>query len=270
LIVCDDANLERAANAAVFGRFCNNGQGGGSVNPVYVQRALAAEFVHKVVHKVRALKSGPYTDPHCELGPLASGRGLRHLRAVMQDALDQRATVLTGGTPSHVTGSASAKWRSAHGQGFYWPPTVFTDVGRSTRLMREETFGPILAVTAVQDEREAIVLANETANGFGACVFSGDRVRAARIATQLHVRLLAVNDVLLKAGARGGYWQGEQDESGGERAAAQQVLVGDGDTDREPTWFPYSPAKLRAVEAAVAWRAQRRDRFVVGGETIDG
>jgi len=270
LIVCDDANLERAANAAVFGRFCNNGQGGGSVNPVYVQHSVAAEFVHKVVHKVRALKSGPYTDPHCELGPLASGRGLRHLRAVMQDALDHRATVLTGGTPSHVTGSMSAKWRGAHGQGFYWPPTVFTDVARSTRLIREETFGPILGVTAVHDEREAILLANETSNGFGTCVFSGDRLRARRIATQLRVRLVAVNDVLLKAGARGGYWPGARDESGGQPAAAQQVLVGDGDADREPTWFPYSPAKLRGVEAAVAANAQRRDPFAVGAETIDG
>jgi acyl-CoA reductase-like NAD-dependent aldehyde dehydrogenase len=268
LIVCDDANLERAANAAVFGRFSNNGQGGGSINPVYVQQSLAAEFMHKVVHKVRALKSGPYTDPNCELGPLANGRGLRHLRAVMQDALDQRATVLTGGAPSHVRGSVSANWHTAQGQGFYWPPTVFTDVARSTRLMREETFGPILGVTAVQDEHEAIVLANQTSNGFGACVFSRDRLRAGRIATQLRVRLVAVNDVLLKGGTRGGYWQGAQDESG--EPAAQQVLVGDGDADREPTWFPYSPAKLRAVEAAVAGRAQRHDHLATGGEAIDG
>ncbi|HTT39412.1 MAG TPA: aldehyde dehydrogenase family protein [Burkholderiales bacterium] len=276
LIVCDDANLERAANATVFGRYCNNGQGGGSVNRVYVQRAVAAEFVHKVVHKVRALKSGPYTDPHCELGPLASGRGLQHLRGVVQDALDQRAAVLTGGMPPHAAGPALGGWRGAQGQGFYWPPTVLTDVARSTRLMREETFGPILAVTAVEDEREAIVLANETSQGFGACVFSGDRVRAGRVAAQLHVRLVAVNDLLLKEGAPGGYWQGEQDESAGEGAAGrrqdatQRVLVGNGDTDREPTWFPYSPAKLRAAEAALAGRAARRDQFTVDGELIDG
>ena len=276
LIVCDDANLERAANATVFGRYCNNGQGCGSVNRVYVQRALAAEFVHKVVHKVRALKCGPYTDPHCELGPLASGRGLRHLRGVIQDALDQRASVLTGGIPPHAADSAPGEWRGAQGDGFYWPPTVLTNVARSTRLMREETFGPVLALTAVDDEREAIVLANETSNGFGACVFSSDRMRADRIAARLHVRLVAVNDLLLKQGARGGCWQGEQDESGSEgvtghgQSAIQQVLVGNGDTDREPTWFPYSPAKLRAVEAGPAGRAPRRDQFAANGEAIDG
>jgi acyl-CoA reductase-like NAD-dependent aldehyde dehydrogenase len=276
LIVCDDANLERAANAAVFGRFCNNGQSGGSINRVYVQRSLAAEFAHKVVHKVRALRCGPYTDPHCELGPLASGRGVPHLYAVLQDALDQRATVLTGGFPPHPAGSDDGERHNAHGQGFYWPPTVITDVARSTRLMREETFGPILAVTAVESEREAITLAKETSHGFGACVFSSDRVRAARIAAQLPVRLVAVNDVLLKAGERGGHWEGEPREEGGETAShrahgdAQRVLMGNGDADREPTWFPYSPARLRAVEAAVARLAAQADHRALDVEAVDG
>jgi len=276
MIVCDDANLERAANAAVFGRFCNNGQSSGSVNRVYVQRPLAAEFMHKVVHKVRALRSGAYTDPHCELGPLASGRALPHLRAVVQDALDQRATVLTGDPSLRFAGRDYGEHESGHGQGFYWPPTVFTDVAPAARLMREETFGPVLAVTAVEDERQAIMLANETLNGFGACIFSVDHVRAHRIARQLHVRSVAVNDVLLKGGERGGCWEGEPAESdsgtGAGRApgAAQQVLVGNGDADRESTWFPYSPAKLHAASAAVAGRAARRDHSAIGVEAIDG
>jgi acyl-CoA reductase-like NAD-dependent aldehyde dehydrogenase len=241
LIVCEDANLERAANASVYGRFCNNGQGGSSVNRILVHRAVAAEFAHRVVHKVRALKVGPYTDAHCELGPLASSRALPHLLAMLQDAIDNRAAVLTGGAPLRAVETAFAS-----GQGFYWPPTVLSDVAPSTRVMREETFGPILAIGSFRDESEAIALANGPSHGSGACVFSGARERAAGIARALRARRVAVNDVLLMAGAPGGCWQGEGAGCGGEAGPAadqrpvpaQQVRMGNGEIDREPTWFP--------------------------------
>jgi len=262
LIVCEDANLERAANASVYGRFCNNGQGGDSVNRILVHRAVAAEFVHKVVHKVRALKVGPYTDAHCELGPLASARAQPHLLAILQDAIDNRAAVLTGGAPPRVVETAYASRR-----GFYWPPTVLSDVAPSTRVMREETFGPILAIASFHDESEAIALANGPSHGSGACVFSGARERAAGIAGALRARRVAVNDVLLMAGARGGCWQSEGAGPGGEASPAadqqpvpaQQVRMGNGEIDREPTWFPYSLAKLRSAEGAIA-RLAAQDR----------
>ena len=274
LIVCDDANLERAANASVFGRFCNNGQGGGSVNRIYVQRSVAAEFARKVVHKVRALKAGPYTDAHCELGPLASAHALPKMRAVLQDAIDQRAVVLTGGMPPREIEPVYSERRHQARQGFYWPATVLTDVAASTRLMREETLGPILAITAFEDEREAIALANEASNGFGACIFSGARERAARIASGLRVRRIAVNDVLLEAGGPSGCWQGgpaaQSVASDGTSGDAQQLRVGNGDADRESSWFPYSPAKLHAVAGAIARLAKHEHHSTLGLEAIDG
>jgi succinate-semialdehyde dehydrogenase/glutarate-semialdehyde dehydrogenase len=253
LIVCDDANLERVANATVFGRFSNNGQGSATVGWVYVQRSLADAFVHKVVHKVRALKSGPYTDPHCELGPLANGRGLEHLRALLQDALDQRATLVTGGFPPHVTGLDHGERRSAQQQGFFWPPTVVTEAGRSTRLMREEVFGPILPICVVEDDREAILFTNEAPAGSAACVFSSDIARAQRIAAELKVDQVAINALIPK------------NPLPGPLVADKRVLIDDGRSDRDADWFPYSAAKLKALARDPA----RQHAPASGLESID-
>jgi acyl-CoA reductase-like NAD-dependent aldehyde dehydrogenase len=236
LIVCDDANLERAANATVFGRFSNNGQDCAGVKRVYVQRTVADAFIHKVMHKVRALKSGPYTNPFCELGPLANGRDLEHLRAVLQEALDQRAELVAGGFPAHVTGPRYGERRGAERQGWYWPPTVVRTVDQSMRIMKEPLFGPILPIQVFEDDGEAITLANDTPCGFDASIFSADDARAQRIAAKLRAGCVAVNDVFVHGAV-------PIAQGGGTRS--------DGDSDREPYWFPYSAAKLRAIELAV-------------------
>src|SRR5882672_1995515 len=197
LIVCDDANLERAANAAVFARFSNNGQCGAAVNRIYVQRAIADAFIHKMVHKVRALKSGPYTDPFCELGPLANGRRLEQLRSLLQDALDQRGVLLAGGFPPHVTGRNNGERHGAERQGWYWPPTVLTQVTPGMRVSREEIAGPILPIQVVEDDREAIALANDVKPVRDIHIFSDDRARAERMAAQLQRGSVTVNGALV-------------------------------------------------------------------------
>ncbi|HEU0202851.1 MAG TPA: aldehyde dehydrogenase family protein [Burkholderiaceae bacterium] len=261
LIVCDDANLERAARATVFGRFSNNGQGCASVRRVYVQRTVAAAFIHKVVHKVRALKSGPYTNPFCEIGPLANGRGLEDLRAVLQDALDKRALLAAGGFPAHVTGRNNGERRGADRQGWYWPPTVLTNVDTAMRVMQETVAGPILPIQVVDDDAEAIALANDTYYGFDACVFSGDLARANRIADQLRAGTVAINDVLVNMALPNLHCGSTQQagidhDRGGDAGRAtpfgvgKVLLIDDGSGDSEPHWFPYSAAKLQAIERA--------------------
>jgi succinate-semialdehyde dehydrogenase/glutarate-semialdehyde dehydrogenase len=239
LLVCDDANLERAANATVFGRFSNNGQGCASITRVYVLRSVADAYIHKVVRKVRALKSGPYTNAYCEVGPLAHGRGLENLRAVLQDALDKRAQAATGGFPDHVTGRNYGERRGAERQGWYWPPVVLTEVDPTMRVLREPIFGPILPIRVVEDDSAAIALANSTGYGFDACVFSRDAEHARQIATQLRAGSVVVNDVLIKA------------EPVASTDSAQQARG-----DSEPHWFPYSAAKLQALERVLMESAQ--------------
>jgi acyl-CoA reductase-like NAD-dependent aldehyde dehydrogenase len=236
-IVCDDANLERAANAVVFGRFSNSGQACAGIKRVYVQRTVAEAFIHKVMHKVRALKSGPYTDPYSELGPLANADSLQHLREVLQEALEQRAEQVTGGFPPHVMGLDKGERRGADRQGWYWPPTVLTRVEHTMRVMKEPVSGPILPVHLFEDDADAVALANDTPFAFDACVFSRDAARADRIAAGLRAQLVVVNDLFPHAAAAGV-------TAGRARA--------DGLPDSEPHWFPYSAAKLRTVEQTFA------------------
>jgi len=239
LIVCDDANLERAANATVFGRFSNNGQAWAAINRVYVQRTVADAFLHKVMHKVRALKSGPYTDAFCAMGPLANGRGLENLRAVLQEALDQRAELLNGSFPMHVTGHDNGERRGADRQGWFWPPTVITKVNHSMRVMNEPLFGPILPIQVCEDDREAITLANSTSFAFDASIFSADLARAQQIAGELRAGAVAINDVFV------------HNAVGRLPSGSAPCLLDDGIDDREPHWFPYSAAKLHAIERAM-------------------
>lgn len=268
LIVCDDANLERAAAATVYGRFSNNGQGDATVNRVYVLRAVAETFISKVIHKVRALKSGPYTDPFSRIGPLANGSALENLRTVLQDALDQRAVLVAGGFPAHVTGHEHGERLGADRKGWFWPPTVVTEVNHAMRVMKEQVFGPILGIQVVDDDREAVALANDTENEPDVCVFTADMSRADQIAEQLHASSVTVNDVLVNIRARSlrpfdaqrcfdDRIQGSGDARDPARtgprlfSVRRSVLIDAGNNDAEPHWFPYTAAKLQALERAL-------------------
>ncbi len=251
LIVCDDAHLEHAANAAVFARFSNNGQSGAAVNQIYVQRAVADAFIHKVVHKVRALKSGPYTDPFCELGPLANGGRLEHLRSLLQGALDLRAQLLAGGFPPHVTGRNNGERFGAERQGWYWPPTVLTQVTPAMRVMQEEIAGPILPIQVVEEEREAIALANGAKPMRDVHIFSDDRARAERMAAQLESRSVAINGVFVSSAAQplaaGRKSPPAANANGVESLGGSDLL-----SENKSLSFPYSAAKLRAIEQRLA------------------
>ena len=243
MIVCEDANLERAANAAVFGRFCNNGQVCAAVKRVYVHAAVARPFVARVLAHVRALKLGPYTDATSDLGPLANDRSIGNLRSLLHDALDKGAKLELGGFPAIQSG-------------WYWPPTVLTGVDHSMRIMKEEAFGPILPIQTVETDEEAIQLANDNEFGLDAYVFSQDLERAHRIANALDAGSVDLNDVIVNYVIRdlpfGGVKQSGQNRYHGRAGLqlftnAKSMVVDDGRNDAEPDWFPYNEDKLEAA-----------------------
>ena len=248
MIVCADANVERAANAAVYGRFCNNGQVCAAVKRVYVHLEVAKPFIEKVVAHTRALKLGPCTDPASDLGPLANDRSIGTLRTLLHDALDKGAKLETGGFPAIQAG-------------FYWPPTVLSNVDHSMRIMKEEAFGPILPIQIVMDDDEAIELANDNEFGLDAYVFSADLVRAGHIADRLQAGSVDINEVIVNYVIRdlpfGGIKQSGINRyhgPGGLRLFTEpkSMVIDDGACDTEPGWFPHTEAKL----------AQARERLV--------
>ena len=221
-----------------------------------MQRAVADAFIHKVVHKVRALKSGPPTDPFCELGPLANGRRLEHLRSLLQDALDQRAVLLAGGFPPHVTGRNNGERHGAERQGWYWPPTVLTQVTPAMRISKEEIAGPILPIQVVADEGEAIALANDLKPARDVHIFSENRARAERMAAQLQTESVAINGAFTSKTAAPSGPVGKSASLAGENRAKTRAGF-DSISEDTSLRFPYSAVKLRAVEQTLADRNRR-------------
>jgi acyl-CoA reductase-like NAD-dependent aldehyde dehydrogenase len=248
MIVFADAPFERAVNAAVYGAFANAGQICVAVKRLYVERTLFPEFAAAVAARAAALKLWP--EPDAELGALATDAQVADLRAVVADAVAQGATLRT---PPKVRGRVMA-------------PTVLTELGHDARVLREETFGPVLPIVPFDDEDEAVELANATDYGLNASVWTGDVERGRRIASRIEAGSVAVNDVLKNIGnphlpfggvkASGiGLYHGPE----GLRAFCRplSVMVSRERAAREPNWFPYTPAKRRALESLIELRHAR-------------
>ncbi len=178
LIVDADADLEAAADAAVWGGMSNAGQTCVGVERVYVLDAVAAEFTAKVVEKTRAVAPGR------EYGPMTMESQAAVVKGHIDDALARGARALVGGA-----GSADRRLVE---------PVVLTDVPEDSSAVTEETFGPLLVVNRVPDVDEAVRRANATGYGLGATVFS--KARGAEIAARLRCGMVSVNSVISFAG----------------------------------------------------------------------
>lgn len=158
MIVLEDADIEIASSAAVWGGFTNCGQACLSVERVYVHQSIASAFSQRCAAKARLLKLGPGRDPETEVGPMVRAVHIKRLQELLDDALARGAQLLAGG-----------QQRAELGPCFY-EPTVVADVDHSMRLMQEETFGPILALQTVRDHEEAVSLANDSPFGLSASI----------------------------------------------------------------------------------------------------
>lgn len=181
MIVCEDADIALAANAAVWGAMFNAGQTCVSVERVYVLDAVYDQFVNAVVAAVNKLSMGAGDGNH--FGALIDESQVAVTDRHVQDALAKGATALTGG-------------KRPAGRGTFYPPTVLVDVDHSMLCMTEETFGPTLPIMKVGSVAEAVRLANDSQYGLSASVFSKDVQRAKDIAVQLDCGAVNINDVI--------------------------------------------------------------------------
>lgn len=177
MIVTDDADLDKAAEAAVFGALTNAGQACISVERVYVHEAVYDRFVDKVVGEVRGLKVGG-DDGH--LGAMTSPQQVKIVEDHLRDAVAHGAKALTGG-PDAISGS-------------FIQPTVLVDVTPEMKVIKEETFGPVLPIIKVGSTEEAVRASNETTYGLGSSVFAGKSAR--ELADRVRAGMTSVNSVM--------------------------------------------------------------------------
>ncbi len=194
MVVLEDANIEVAARGAVWGAFANAGQACASVERCYVHDSVAKQFIEQVVKETRLLKQGAGDDS--DVGAMTNERQLHLVEDHVRDAEERGARILLGGE------------RVRDSEGYFYPPTVLTDVDHSMTIMREETFGPVLPIQTFKNEEDAIRLANDTVFGLTASVWTRDIARGQRLAEQIDAGTVMVNEVVYTHGIPQTPWGG--------------------------------------------------------------
>ena len=185
-IVLDDAVIEDAAQGAVKGRFINCGQSCVASKRFIVVKRAAEEFTEKFVKYASALVMGDPASEDTDIGPVSSREGRDTISAIVNDAKGQGADILLGGEEGDYTMN-----------GFFYKPTVMTGVTPKMRIAREETFGPVAPITIVENENEAIKIANDTEYGLGASIWTGDLAKAEKISRRIESGIVSVNNVVV-------------------------------------------------------------------------
>lgn len=169
MYVCDDiTDVKAVAAATADGAFYNNGQSCCAVERIYVHEKIYDEYVDAFVNEVKSWKIGNPTESDVYIGPLARDAQRAVLEAQIQDAVENGAVVACGGS-------------RIEGKGYYFQPTVLLNVNHGMRVMREESFGPIIGIMKVHDDEEALWLMQDTEYGLTASVYSDSEERARRI-----------------------------------------------------------------------------------------
>jgi acyl-CoA reductase-like NAD-dependent aldehyde dehydrogenase len=246
MIVCADADLERAARGAIYGAFTNSGQVCTSTERVYVVDDVADAFTRKVVEETGRLRQG--ASGEFDVGAISDAKQLGIIEEHVRDAVARGARVLAGGR------------RNPACAGLFYEPTVLVDVTHDMKVMRDETFGPVLPIMRVRDEDEALALANDSPYGLNANVWTKSKRKGTQIARAIESGCVVVNDCMLTYGVTespfGGVKQSGIGRVNGELGLqgycrVQSILVDRFGGKTEPLWYPYSARKLRLLRRAL-------------------
>ncbi|HEY6760968.1 MAG TPA: aldehyde dehydrogenase family protein [Baekduia sp.] len=253
-IVCADADVTRAVEGIAWGAFVNAGQSGGSIERVYVLREVADALLEGLTARARALRVGDPRDLDTEVGPLVGGERLDRVTELLDEAVAAGARLHCGG-PVAVPGLGGA----------FCAPAVLTGVSEGVRLAYEECPGPVVSVTVVDTEADAITLVNGSPLGLGASVWTADRYKGTRIARELRVGMVWMNDHHVSRAAPQLPWGGVRGSGIGRArgAVALRTCAEPKVVTWEPPhgtafwWFPYDRALAPAGRALARLRSTR-------------
>jgi acyl-CoA reductase-like NAD-dependent aldehyde dehydrogenase len=182
-VVCEDADIEKASNGAIKGRFINCGQSCIASKRFIVVKNVANEFIEKFVQKAEKLKVGDPLSDDTDIGPLVNASGLNKIDSQVKESVKEGAEVLTGG-------------EQIGRKGYFYRPTVLKNVNPKMQIAQEEVFGPVAPIIVAGDEVEAIELANNSEYGLGASIWTQDLDKAERFSSIIESGIVSVNNVV--------------------------------------------------------------------------
>ncbi|MBQ0754828.1 MAG: aldehyde dehydrogenase family protein [Gammaproteobacteria bacterium] len=245
MIVLADADIERATNGAIWAGFQNAGQSCGGVERIYVEEAAYDAFTELLNRKTRALRHGPGCDGYdVDIGSITTEGQLRTVQQHLEDALAKGAKIGAQSTP---VGSQN---------GLFHPATVLVDVTEDMLTMREETFGPVVAVTKVKNAEEAIARANDSNLALTSSIWTRDLKRGRELAAQVEAGVTALNDHLYTHGLSETPWGGWKESGLGRTHGIEglhemtHIKVVNWDllpAKRNLWWHPHDEATYRAI-----------------------
>lgn len=183
-VVLEDANVEKAANGAVKGRFINCGQSCIASKRFIVSKKIASEFIEKFIHNTSRLSIGDPMAIETDIGPLVNREALENISSLVDDAKRKGADVLLGG---EGTGNS----------GYFYKPTILSGITPDMRIAREETFGPVAPITIFEDEKDALRIANDSEFGLGASIWTENLNKAETMSRQIESGIVTVNNVVI-------------------------------------------------------------------------
>jgi succinate-semialdehyde dehydrogenase/glutarate-semialdehyde dehydrogenase len=253
MVVCEDADLDRATSGAVWAGMQNCGQSCGGIERVYVCESVYDEFLWLLKAKVEALRVGPGHDRDVDMGAMTTRRQMETVRQHIEDALSKGAVIAARSAVPEGPGGPDGNFMAA---------VVLTEVYHGMLVMREETFGPVLGVMKVKDVDEAVALANDSIYGLTGSVWSRRTRKAEKIGRRMRAGVVTINDHLMSHGMPETPWGGFKSsgigrghgEAGFHEMTQPQVVVHDllWFARRNLWWQPYGMDIYQGLKGAMS------------------
>jgi len=248
MIVLKDADLERASRGAIWSAFMNCGQSCASVERVYAAKEIVDKFVEKVLNLTRKLKVGNPREPGIDMGPMANLSQLEVVEDHITDATSKGAQILWGGN------------RIKSSPGYFFEPTILTNVNHSMKIMKEETFGPVLPIMCFSEPDEALSLANDCLYGLTASIWTKDKKTAKRMAERIEAGSVTINDHMFSFVEPGAIWGGIKQTGIGrshgdfgllDLANIKYISLDFIKKKRQLWWYPYDASLTKILEKSL-------------------
>jgi succinate-semialdehyde dehydrogenase/glutarate-semialdehyde dehydrogenase len=212
-IVFDDADIDAAIDGAMVAKMRNAGEACTAANRIYVQSGVYDSFAEKLTARMSGLRVGAGVDHKTECGPMITAKAVEKIDRLVQDAVQRGARVLCGGT-------------AGAGKGFFYPPTVLSDVRPESDMAHEEIFGPVAPLYRFETEADAIASANATEYGLAAYIYTKDLARGMRVASKIESGMIAINRGLMSdpAAPFGGVKQSGLGREGGQHHGIAEFM----------------------------------------------